>query len=322
MDEDRKISRPTSLEMGQRTVIHERTLAVPQSKMEVMVIDLCTPEVVLDESVQHRLSILAVYPSKESDEQHFPLLTNVPCKPQRDDRRVLKKKSFFTAQRLTQQEWARRYVTVFKPAFEIIDHDLTIPSFLREKQELFFRDLLERLQVDITLLDYNYTRLNKYLRMLTCDQVRVFNLRPHETQWIEEKEYPLALEFYLQFDVNMFYMKTCSFRFARPRTMNEGLFCVQEPEARYELTSCGNCGLCYPRYNRKYRARKSVVEFSQAHKHTFVNGYEAILNCSAVSSLCSWSLSLSNDVELSYAEHRLCLDLSVWESGLYRCDKR
>ena len=122
------------------------------------------------------------------------------------------------------------------------------------------------------------------MRMLTYDQVRVFNLRPREIQWIDDKGYPVALEFYLQFDVNMFYMKTCSFRFARPRTMNEVLFCVQEPGARYELTACGNCGLCYPRYDRKHRARKSVVEFSQAHKHTFVNGYQSILNCSAVGS--------------------------------------
>ena len=160
MDKDRKISRPASLEMGQRTMLYKSTQTVPRSKMEVMVIDLCTPEVVLD----------------ESDEQYFLLLINVPCKPQREDGKVLKEKSFFTAHRLTQQEWARRCSTVFKPAFQIIHHDLTIPSFLREKQQFFVGDLLERLKVDITLLDYTDTRLNKYMRTLTCDQVRVFNL--------------------------------------------------------------------------------------------------------------------------------------------------
>ena len=80
----------------------------------------------------------------------------------------------------------------------------------------------------------------------------------------------------------MFYLKTCAFRGARPRTMNEGLFCAQEPEARYELAACGNCALCYPFYDMKYRAKQFVVKYSQAHKHTFRNGYEAILNCSAV----------------------------------------
>ena len=79
-------------------------------------------------------------------------------------------------------------------------------------------------------------------------------------------------------------MKTCSFRFARPRTLTEGLFCLQEPEARYELSACSNCALCYPQYDMQYRTKKSIVDFSQGHKHTFVNGYEAILNCSAVRS--------------------------------------
>jgi hypothetical protein len=255
MDTERKVIRPTSLDIATTTVV----------------IDLCTPEVTWSESAKRRLAILALYPSRESDEQRCPLLTNIP---------------------------GDRSATVFRRAFEIMDRDVTVPSFLREKQQLFFGDLLERLKVDMALLDYNYTRLNKFIRMLTDDQMRVHNLRPHETQWIEEKEYPLALEFYLQFDrkssgcmmvvdvslclVNMFYMKTCSFRFARPRTMNEGLFALQVPEARYELAACGNCALCYPRYSKKYRLKKSVVDFSQAHKHTFVNGYEAILNCSAV----------------------------------------
>jgi hypothetical protein len=79
----------------------------------------------------------------------------------------------------------------------------------------------------------------------------------------------------------MFYMKTCSFRLARPRASNEGLFCLQEPEARYELSACGNCGLCHPQYDRKYRSRKSIVEFSSTHQYTFLNGYQSILNCSA-----------------------------------------
>ena len=52
----------------------------------------------------------------------------------------------------------------------------------------------------MTLLDYNYTRLNQYMRTLVCEQRQVFHLRPCEIQRIDEKEYPLALEFYLQFD--------------------------------------------------------------------------------------------------------------------------
>ena len=52
----------------------------------------------------------------------------------------------------------------------------------------------------MTLLDYNYTRLNQYMRTLVYEQRQVSHLRPCEMQRIDEKEYPLALEFYLQFD--------------------------------------------------------------------------------------------------------------------------
>ena len=101
----------------------------------------------------------------------------------------------------------RRQNGVFKPAFDVINNDLTMASFLREQYQLFFSDLIERLKVDMTLLDYNYTRLNQYMKTLVYEQVRVFNSRPHEIQRINEKEYPLALEFYLQFD-SMLYSLT------------------------------------------------------------------------------------------------------------------
>ena len=52
----------------------------------------------------------------------------------------------------------------------------------------------------MSLLDYNYTHLNQYMRILVYEQRKVFHLRPCEIQRIDEKKYPLALEFYLQFD--------------------------------------------------------------------------------------------------------------------------
>ncbi|CAF4052343.1 unnamed protein product [Adineta steineri] len=214
-------------------------------------------------NLNHRLSILPLYPTSNTQAQSHPLLTNIPY------------------YQLSQADRIRRHSSAFKPAFNILNLDPTIPSFLREKYQFFYGDLIERLKVDITLLDFNYTRLEKYMKALIDQHIRVFDLRPYEIQRIDEKEYPLALEFFLQFDVNMFYMKTCSFRFARPRSLNEGLFCLQEPEARYELAACGNCGLCYPQYDMIHRSKNFVVEFSQAHRHTFVNGYNAILNCSA-----------------------------------------
>ena len=104
------------------------------------------------------------------------------------------------AHQLTQIELLRRRSCAYGPAFNVINHDSMIPSFLREKYHLFFDDLIQRLKVDMTLLDYNYTRLNQYIRTLAYEQRKVFHLRPCEIQRIDEKEYPLALEFYLQFD--------------------------------------------------------------------------------------------------------------------------
>ncbi|CAF4588994.1 unnamed protein product, partial [Rotaria magnacalcarata] len=107
------------------------------------------------------------------------------------------------------------------------------------------------------------------------EQIKVFNSRLDQIPRIEDNEYPLLLKFFLQFDINLFYMKTCTFRYARPRTLDEGLFCLREPETRYELASCGNCALCYPQYDMTYRIKKTIVDFNQAHQHQFVNGYRA-----------------------------------------------
>jgi hypothetical protein len=196
----------------------------------------------------------------------------------------------------------------------------TQPSFLREKYDLFFGQLIDRLKIDQSILDYNYTRMNDYLQRLIAHQSHINYVRLHELKPIDDNEYPMALEFYLQFDRKrygcirsrcqlclgyLFYMKTCSFRFARPRSLHEGVFCSQEPEARYELEACGNCGLCYPHYDRTHRSTP-LVKFNQSHRHTFVNGYEAILNCSAVrrmiaTPLASLSLSLSLSLDMSFS---------------------
>ncbi|CAF3752400.1 unnamed protein product [Rotaria sp. Silwood1] len=250
------------------------------------IIDLCTPTMVIDDlpiipdpisngttsvemkqrflNLDRRLCILPCYPTYNANrDQGQPLLANIP------------------QHHLTSTELSYRRSGGFKPACTLLNSQSNMPSFLREKFNMYFGDLLERLKVDLSILDYNYIRLNKFIRMLAYEQIRVFNFQPNAIPQLEEKEYPVALEFFLQFDVNMFYMKTCSFRFARPRTCNEGLFCLQEPEARYELAACGNCALCYPQYDMTYRSNKSIVKFSQVHQHTFLNGYQAILNCSA-----------------------------------------
>ncbi|CAF3477230.1 unnamed protein product [Rotaria socialis] len=266
-------------DVDDKTLVHRpRTLCLEHGSMDIdineqiQVIDLCTPDMDIKDialspsrfsDLQQKHSILACYPINSQHEQGPPLLTNIP------------------PHQLTRTELAYRQSNAFPSAFRFVNYDSMIPSFLREKYQMYFVDLLERLKVDVSILDYNYIRLNNYMRLLMYEQIKVFNSRIDQIPRIEESEYPLLLEFFLQFDINLFYMKTCSLHYARPRTLNEGLFCLQEPEARYEFASCGNCALCYPQYDRTYRVNKSIVAFNQAHQHRFINGYRAILNCSA-----------------------------------------
>ena len=74
------------------------------------------------------------------------------------------------AHQLAQIELLRRRFGAYRPAFNVINHDSMITSFLREKYHLFFDDLFERLKADMNLLDDNYTRLNQYMRTLAYEQ--------------------------------------------------------------------------------------------------------------------------------------------------------
>ena len=83
----------------------------------------------------------------------------------------------------------------------------------------------------------------------------------------------------------MFFLKTCSFNNVQPRLFDnrfrEGLFCIDTPEPRFSITPCDSkyCLCCHPSDPKQ----KLAIPFSLPHIHRFVNQYEAILNCPAVS---------------------------------------
>jgi len=83
-------------------------------------------------------------------------------------------------------------------------------------------------------------------------------------------------------------MKTCSFRDIQPQEPNQFLFCTTDPEARHEMIDCGNCGLCYPKYDKKKRGGgQPSVKFGLASRqHQFISKYKTILNCPCVSCCC------------------------------------
>ena len=80
-------------------------------------------------------------------------------------------------------------------------------------------------------------------------------------------------------------MKTCSFRGAKPRSVDEDLFCVNEPSVRYSFSRCHNCELCLPTHHES-RYRRQTIQFN-SQKFRFTNGYETILNCPASCPTCN-----------------------------------
>ena len=85
--------------------------------------------------------------------------------------------------------------------------DLEEMSFIYTIFDHYLNIHYGRWNIDMTILDYNLVRLhkclNKVLFMMNAEQT-IIPLTPNE--------WSLALEYYLQIDVDLFYMKTCSFR--------------------------------------------------------------------------------------------------------------
>ncbi|CAF1440915.1 unnamed protein product, partial [Adineta steineri] len=149
-------------------IIRPSTLTLQQNadNQTTEIIDLCTPTMDTNSTaspslthvqqfpnLEHRFSILASFPfHQEQQQQGFPLFANIPSR------------------QLSEKQLVFRQSNVHKPAFQIIDNDSTLPSFLREKHQLYFGDLMKRLKVDMAILDFNYTRLNQYIRKMSYER--------------------------------------------------------------------------------------------------------------------------------------------------------
>ncbi|CAF3896220.1 unnamed protein product, partial [Rotaria sp. Silwood1] len=152
------------------------------------------------------------------------------------------------------------------------DHDRD-PFCLSSKDA---KELSTRLQVTELVIKSNADRLSSicYL-LLGVHQLfrRKVLERPDvavKNPTLNSKQMSILLEFFLQIDVDVFYMKTCRFRDAEPCPSIQGLFCNDEsPKARYSMVPCGttNCPCCHS------------IENSSSHR--FVNGYTTYLNCPA-----------------------------------------
>jgi hypothetical protein len=93
--------------------------------------------------------------------------------------------------------------------------------------------------------------------------------------------------------VDLFFMKTCHFRGARP--VQPSLFCASPPTAHYAIEPCQHpsCTYC-SRSHDQPPSTVTVIPFHKKSIHPCVNGYRTILNCPAVRCLiCVDALSSS-----------------------------
>ncbi|CAF1670697.1 unnamed protein product [Adineta ricciae] len=222
---------------------------------------------------QERLSILPTYPNTNTNkntESILLLLANVPIN------------------HLSQQELRNRRTGRYKASFSILDCDASSISYIVQQYKKFYMPLLDRLHVDLSILDCNYIHLKRFIELHRQAYIRTLghqnSMKYHFN--LQENEFAQLLEFYLQIDVDLFYMKTCSFRSAQPRSKEEGLFCSNVPDCHYTMERCNKCILCQSsagnvnyQHEQEQQQQSCPIQFNMRRRHRFVNGYESILNC-------------------------------------------
>ncbi|CAF1583837.1 unnamed protein product, partial [Adineta steineri] len=154
-------------------------------------------------------------------------------------------------------------------------------------------ELSKRLQIGKSIITFNANQIRGicYYFLELYKSFRKNILLQHDIALEEfilnSKQMVVLLEFYLQLDVDIFYMKTCSFRETEPQSIMEGLFCGKvEPHARCTVSPCVNpfCSCCHDSSatgNGAQHQLGPVVDFNTSSMHQFLNGYTTYLNCPA-----------------------------------------
>jgi hypothetical protein len=107
---------------------------------------------------------------------------------------------------LTEQERDRRSSTKYRAPFHVIGAsptnilvDTHVPSMFWPIYQQLFANVAEHLHVDMSIIDYNYVRLSRCIDIWANERVYRFNKFLHEVT-LDQIEYSIALEFYLQID--------------------------------------------------------------------------------------------------------------------------
>ncbi len=107
---------------------------------------------------------------------------------------------------MSEQERNRRRSPQYRPPFHIVgtspDNILVntrIPSFFWPIYQEIFANVSEHLHIDMAIIDYNYARLFKCIDIWSKERIFRFRKTQHEVT-LDQREYAIALEFYLQID--------------------------------------------------------------------------------------------------------------------------
>ncbi|CAF3586707.1 unnamed protein product [Adineta steineri] len=221
-----------------------------------------------------RYAYLPIFPTKSFGENDDLLLANVPP-------------SYLTLYEFVQ----RQYGADTNDALTMMNNYIYSDQDGFSLSEQDANELAIHLQVGKSIITFNANRLRSicYTFLALHERFRRNVLEMNDITLNEpvlsSKHMALALEFYLQIDVDIFYMKTCSYReiadSCSTDKMSKGLFYDKdELQTRYNLIPCGSlfCSCCHPRNTTKRSHSWSVIDFPSSSTHQFVNGYTTYLN--------------------------------------------
>ncbi|CAF3380737.1 unnamed protein product [Rotaria sp. Silwood2] len=216
-----------------------------------------------------RLSYLPCFPlrlNEKPSNSSSLLLANVP-------------RCCLSLRQLLQRDSEQFYFPVFHQPIMYHHPHYEYQSFMYYMFYKHFSNLKQRLKVNVSIIDYNLSRLHSFITNEYSKIIQQNN--KSNTLSLDYDEMALALEYYLQMDVDLFYMKTCSFGDAQSYASDVGLFHNEHNfEIRYSLQPCQqiNCCLCQ---TSSSSSSPSTIRFKSFEIHRFSNGYESILNCPA-----------------------------------------
>ncbi|CAF1164515.1 unnamed protein product [Adineta ricciae] len=226
-----------------------------------------------------RYRILPAYPTSIFNDQPSLLLPNVP------------------RNKLSEEQLACRTSGHYPLIYTLESSYFDIPSYFRNDYQEYISSLIYKYNIDEPILDYNLARFKQCYDTFIDDYCYHHSCSPEHFE-LNTKQKNYAVEFYLQMDVDLFFMKTCSYRSATVRSDHEGLYCMDEPEARYGLLPCNKCSLCRqstcltlvqssssssspPPPPPPPPLTTTAVQFGPKQRYRFMNHYETILNCPA-----------------------------------------